>query len=77
VGATVQGLEGREVGRQVWDDDLVQTFGALEVFKAVFAEISQTHSCRQVILDEGSRRLGQEGLPTVSSSADTCRPMYI
>jgi hypothetical protein len=39
VGATVETLEGWEVGRQVWDDDLVQTFGVLEVLEAVYAQI--------------------------------------
>ena len=77
VGATVEALEGREVGRQVRDDELVQAFGALQVLEAVCAEVPQTHACRQVILDEGTRRLGQEGLPTVSSGADARRPMHV
>jgi hypothetical protein len=29
VGATVEALEGRKVGRHVRDDELVQAFGAL------------------------------------------------
>jgi hypothetical protein len=56
---------------------MVQTFGALEVFKAVFAEIPQTHSCRQIILDEGTRGLRQESLPAMPSSTDACGSMHV
>src|SRR5215831_19541198 len=35
------------------------------------------HVYRQIILDEGVGGLGAEGLPTVSSRANACRPMHV
>jgi hypothetical protein len=49
----------------------------LEVFQAVFAKIPQAHSCWQVILHEGTRCLGQEGLPAMASSTDACGSMHV
>ena len=41
------------------------------------AQIPQAHPRREVVLDEGTRCLGHEGLPTVPRGTDTCRPMHV
>src|SRR4030095_767616 len=43
----------------------------------MFTQLSQPHPCRQVVLDKGTRRLGQESLSTVSSGANTGRPVHV
>ena len=57
--ARIQRPEGREVGRQVRDDELENAFGTGEALEAMRAEVPQTQTADQGVFDQGGGRLGQ------------------
>ena len=77
MGVSVEGLEGREVGGQIRDDQLEEAFGASQVFEAMLPQVSQTHTIRQVLRYQVARRLREEHLPTMPGAHDACSPMHV
>ena len=67
----VQRLERGEVGGQVWQDELGEALGLLQVLEAVRAQVAQRHAFRQVVLDQGARRLAR-GAPARRAQRRRC-----
>ena len=68
--AGIEGLQGREVGRQARDEELEDAFRARQALQTVFAEVSQAQLIEQGILDDRGRRRGEQHLPAMASLFD-------
>ncbi len=77
IGKSVQGTEGREVGRQVRDDQLEEAPGASQVLEAVFSQVPQAHIIRQVLLYEVAGCLGEQYLSAMCGAHDAGRALYV
>jgi len=71
VGIGIQRLERRELGRQVWVEQLIHLLRLDQVAQAVLARVMQTHPGRQCTAHQIIRRLRQQDLATMSDCAQT------
>src|SRR5713101_6052619 len=77
MGISVQGLRGREVGRQTRSNQLEESFGASQVLEAILPQIAQVYIVWQVLFHEISGCLGEQHLPTVTRAHYARGSMHI
>jgi hypothetical protein len=73
----IEGLKRREVGGQIFQAQLKEVAGALEVFEAMLSQVLQEGPCWQVLLDQLASRWRKQDLPAMSSTHDTSSMMHI
>ena len=76
-GHLVAGRQWRELGRKVFDDQLRDGLGTIEVAQAVAAQGSDADAGRQRVGDQRVRGLGQQHLATVAEAGDAGGPVHV
>ena len=68
----IERAQRREAGIEPVDREIVQMFGAIEIFETVDAEVAERHALRERIRQERPRRFGDHDLTTVARGSDAC-----
>jgi hypothetical protein len=73
--AVVEGPEGRKVQGRVYVVQLVDAFGADEVFQPVLAQVSEGNVVRRIVAQQLFRGLCEQHLPSMRRSQQSSHPV--